>query len=173
MALKPVSLAASLIVLCAMSAPQVAHATVAGASGAAAACKAASGPGAAVFYFDSTRALNTSGATQYLTCNVPDVDGFGGFGTDIQEIDLRYSNTTGAPVTITCVLQAINSGVASNLVGSMTVPANSTDSYLYVFTGSTPIPVRGDLGFYVLSCAIPPGAALNMIKAYYPGTIGA
>jgi hypothetical protein len=172
---KPASLAvASLVVLCAMAAPQVAQATVAGASGASAACKAASGPGASVFYFDTTGALNTSTGIQYLTCNIPDVDGQGGVGTDIQELDLRYGNTTGASVNITCVFQAINAGVASNALYTLTAPANTSDNHLYIFPGATPaLPLRGDLGFYTMSCAIPAGASLNMIKAYYPGTIGA
>lgn len=176
MMLKPAAFTASLVVLCAMAVPQVASATVAGASGAAAACKAASGPGAAVFYFDSMGALNTSNVTQYLTCNIPDVDGgaSNGGGSDIQELDLRWSNTTSASITITCVFQAINTGTATNAVYTLGALANTPDNHRFIYTSSDipALPARVDQGFYTMSCAIPAGVALNMIKAYYPGNIG-
>lgn len=175
MFLKPTLIAASMAALAGIAMPQMASAvaptTFSGSTGASAACKAAAGPGAQVFYFDTLGALNTSAGTQYLTCNIPDVGmGNGNITSNpISELDVTYSNPSTASVTFTCVFQVVGLGAGgANAVFSQTVAANTIGSFHVYSTSGTPaLPPRADFNNYIMSCAIPAGARLDSLKAYY------
>lgn len=135
------------------------------------ACKAASGPGADVFYFDSQFAQNTSTSVQYLTCAIPEINP--NSSRPANDIQVLLRNPTVASMTFTCVIQAGYSTTGVNSAVYQVVVAANSEGGIYSSTGSTPaLPVRNDLfGPYILSCAVPPQGRVDTITAGYPETI--
>lgn len=162
--------AASVFVLgMAASAPALADITsVEPASGL---CKAASGPGANVFYFDADYVQNTSTSTQYLTCTVPDMDRAG--ASEPTYIFLHFENPAAVAKTFTCVAITRHGGDASAVsVMSQSVSAGNTHATMLFNSGSTPaLPLRGANAYYALSCAIPAEGKMVSIEVTWPGTI--
>lgn len=136
-----------------------------------AACKAAAGPGASVFYFDSQYTQNTSSSLQYLTCGVPEINPNSNRAADRIEILIR--NPTASPITFSCVLQAGYSvhGV-NNAVVTKEVPAN-TVSVIDLSASTTPaMPARTVMWApYTVSCAVPAQGRLDLITVQYPETL--
>lgn len=163
--------AASVFVLgMAASAPALAEITsVEPASGL---CKAASGPGADVFYFDADYVQNTSTSTQYLTCTVPDIDRAGG-ASEPTNIFLHFENPSGVAKTFTCVAITRHGGDPSAVsVMSQSVAAGNTHATMNFTAASTPaLPLRGFNAYYALSCAIPAEGKMVSIEVNWSGTI--
>jgi hypothetical protein len=130
-------------------------------------CKAASGPGAAVFYFDSIGALNTSGATQFLTCGLLDA-GATVSSTDFDFVGMHLENRNGSSVQFTCVIQSHHGSLAAiNAIYVFNGTANDDHVQFNAFDTSTPaIPQRATSDWYMtMSCAMPPNTVLVSIDS--------
>lgn len=143
-------------------------ATVYGYTTGGSACKAASGPGADVFYFTNLSAQNTSGSIQYLSCLYVDVNRDN--ATTPSRVLLNLINPTGAPIDFTCALQAGNEGTSSvnTKVIQVTVPANST---AFPNQSGADVPARVAYAGYTISCAVPPLGKVALLGVENPGTI--
>lgn len=150
-----------------------AQATVRSVESASGLCKAASGPGADVFYFDADYVQNTSGAVQYLTCTIPDIDGNSTGGTEPNEILLHFDNPTGAAMTFTCVIISRHGGSPSNaVVLNVEAAANANHVTAAAFSGFEPlVPSRNQNAYYALSCAIPSQGKMVSIETIWPGNL--
>lgn len=131
-------------------------------------CKAASGPGADVFYFSNLSAENISDSLQYLSC---------GFNSDIndanepvataQALNVAVYNTTDAVATFTCVVQTGNEGfgVRNTAVYSLDVAANDFD---FIYSDENEVPAMpapsNRFSPYTLSCAVPGGGKVGLIN---------
>lgn len=143
-------------------------ATVYGYTTGGSACKAASGPGAAVFYFSNLSAQNTSASTKYLSCMYVDVNRDN--VTSPERVLLNLINPTASPINFTCVLQAGNEGtdiINSQLI-EVTVAPNSTAFPNQ--TGSN-IPARVAYAGYTISCAVPSQGKVALLGIENQGTI--
>jgi hypothetical protein len=130
-------------------------------------CKAASGPGAAVFYFDSVGALNTSSTIQYLTCGILDA-GATAAGTDFTNIGLHLENRNGVTAQYTCVIQAHHGGsAATNAIYVFNGSANNDHVLFNASSGGSPaIPPRLTVDWYMtMSCAMPTNTVLVSIDS--------
>lgn len=151
--------------------PATSQATVAF-GGASALCKAASGPGANVFFFSATGAVNTSNATQFLTCHVPMVGQ--NSGSDAQLIFLHMENPTPVARTVTCAVVVHHFGATSEAaaVYNFSLAANDNHFFQSLTPAGTPaLPVRGVDAYYILSCSMPAGTKLVSIRADWEGAI--
>lgn len=134
-------------------------------------CKAASGPGAAVFYFSNLYAENTSTATQYLTCAFPDMNESGEAPT---ALEISFQNTTAAAVSYTCVIQSgwLQNGYVVNSATFTKNPGANSELNVFATSGTTPaMPARGS-GFspYSVSCSVPPGGRFGLVTTLVTGT---
>lgn len=137
---------------------------------ASAACKAAAGPGADVFYFDTLYAQNTSGSLQYLTCGVPEFNP--GTNRAADRVEVLVRNPTASSMTFTCVLQAGYSvGGVNNAVANVTVAANSTGVFDFSASTTPALPARtSQYAPYTLSCAVPAQGRIDTVTVQYPET---
>lgn len=128
-------------------------------------CKASAGPGAAVFYFNSTYVQNTSGSVQYLTCPIADASASAS-GLPMYRVSLHLDNPNAAAVNYTCVVQLHHGGsVATSAVYQ--IPATALNNHVApnYYASSTPgVPQRTSSDeYYTMSCAIPAGARMVSI----------
>lgn len=170
--LRPLTMLAPVLLAASLASPS-AHATVRSTEPASGLCKAASGPGAQVFYFDADYVQNTSSAVQYLTCTVPDIDGNSTGGTEPNEIFLHFENPTSAAMTFTCVIITRHGGDPSNaVVLTVDAPANATHVTTAAFSGFTPlVPSRNQNAYYAISCAIPAQGKMVSVETIWPGNL--
>lgn len=128
-------------------------------------CKAASGPGAAVFFFSALYAQNTSASTQFLTCALSD-PGHTTSGRAITNVNMHLDNPNAAAVNFTCVVQLHHFG-ASTTSAVYQIPGTANNNHIQAnfSSASTPaIPTRGSSDqFYTMSCAMPAGTRLVSI----------
>ncbi len=134
-------------------------------------CKAASGPGAAVFYFSNLYAENTSATIQYLTCAIPDIHETSELPS-IVEIGLQ--NTKAVSAQFTCVIQNgwIQSGYTVNTATYVQTAVANGYSNVEASAFSTPaLPARSStFSPYSLSCAMPTGGRLGLVTTSVTGT---
>lgn len=165
------SLAITVLVLsAAVSAPQ-ASAAIRMNANAGGVCKAAAGPGANVFYFDSQLVQNTSSSVQYLTCLIPEMNPISTrSATDIQVV---FKNPTGASISFTCVVQAgYAPSTVNNAVYVTPVPAGGIAQINSTGTSTPAIPARASsYSPYTLSCAIPAQGQIGIISTAIPESL--
>jgi hypothetical protein len=137
-------------------------------------CKAASGPGAQVFYFDNRYAQNTSASVQYLSCQFLDVYDYSGTGT-ATAINIGLANPTASAISFTCVTQAGTDGylTTNSAISTVSVPANTAFQNIFLNAGTTPaLPARpNSFVGYTVSCAVPAQGKVNMIEIQLPGSV--
>lgn len=141
-------------------------------NGASSICKAASGPGASVFFFSAVGALNTSNSAQFLTCDVPMLGNT--LSADANVINLHLDNPTAVARTFTCVVVVHHFGGTpdTSAVYNFNVAAGDNHFFESITSTSTPaLPLRGSDSYYTLSCSIPAGTRMNSIRTDWPGTI--
>lgn len=133
-------------------------------------CKAASGPGADVFYFDSQLVQNTSESLQYLTCFIPEMNPDS--NRSATSIEVAFRNPTEAEIVFTCVIQA---GYYQGEVNNSTfvipvIPGGNAE--LYADSSTNPaLPFRSSFySPYTLSCAVPAQGQIGLISVRYPET---
>lgn len=134
-------------------------------------CKAASGPGASVFYFSNLYAENTSAAVQYLTCAFPDMNES---GEAPSALEITFKNTTAAAVSYTCVVQSgwLQTGYVVNTASYTRNPGANAELNVFTTPASTPaMPERGStFSPYSVSCSVPPGGRFGLVTTLVPGT---